>query len=56
MFFVSIVLALAVCLPALHVFRVAQTLVCSWSVLMWAISACVCAEDSEEGYDEERRN
>lgn len=47
MFFVSIVLALAVCLPALCVFCATHTLVCSMSVLMWAINACICGRGGQ---------
>lgn len=46
MFFVSIVLALAVCLPALCVFRAAHTLVCSM-FLMRAIDACICGRGGQ---------
>lgn len=42
MFFVSIVLSLAVCLPALHVFCATHALVCSMSVLIQAINVCAC--------------
>lgn len=47
MFFVSIVLALAVCLPALCVFCAAHILVYSMSVLRQAINACVCGREGQ---------
>lgn len=47
MFFVSIVLVLAVCLPALCVFCAAHTLEHSMPVLMRAINACICGRGGQ---------